>query len=257
MAYNLNYYSDEDSLAISGLTGGSKLYKEAQIARINFASKFIKQGDIVADVCSGPPFASQLLNCKKYFGVDHPDLISSVREMRVYPPNVEMVPFDFENAKAEIVLKEKANVVISFETIEHTPNPDVFLKKIFNILKPEGLLVLSTPNNPYNEEPMSVEHFIEYSVNDMTKMLEKAGFEIVERKVMGIPLRWIMRQAKKINVQTNRFNPENEERGRLSKMSDKIKLIRNFCNGIFPYSILGLNWGNLGLNMVLVAKKVK
>jgi SAM-dependent methyltransferase len=253
MSYNIDYYAEVDPMALSG---GSKLYQEAQLARIKFASRYICSDDIVGDVCSGPPFASRIIQCKKYYGVDHPNLIESVRQKSTYPSNLEMIPYDFEKDDAKIILTEKADVIMSFETLEHTPDPESFLKNIWNILKPNGLLILSTPNNPYNEEPMSVEHFVEYSINEVVKMMEDAGFEIVKRKIMGVPLRWVMRQAKRMSVQTNRFDPENEERGKLSKLSDKVKPIRDFCNAIFSYKYLGVNWGNLGLNMVLVAKKV-
>ena len=115
---------------------------------------------------------------------------------------------------------------------------------------------MTTPNNPFNEEPMSIEHHVEYSVSEVKKMLDESGFIIRKTRVMGIPLRWIMRQARKLNIQTNRFDPDKEERGMMSKISDKVGLVRNFCNTIFPYQIAGISWGNLGLNMVIVAEKV-
>ena len=38
------------------------------------------------------------------------------------------------------------DVVISSETIEHLDNPKLFLQEIFRILKPKGILILTTPN---------------------------------------------------------------------------------------------------------------
>src|SRR5690606_22057760 len=37
------------------------------------------------------------------------------------------------------------DLVIATEIIEHIPNEDDFLKKIYNSLTPQGLLILSTP----------------------------------------------------------------------------------------------------------------
>ena len=38
------------------------------------------------------------------------------------------------------------DLVISSATIEHVPNPDVFLKEIYRVLKPGGIVLISTPN---------------------------------------------------------------------------------------------------------------
>jgi len=42
--------------------------------------------------------------------------------------------------------EEYFDVVVSFETIEHIEEPMVFLEKIKSLLKPGGVLILSTPN---------------------------------------------------------------------------------------------------------------
>ena len=84
MSYNLNYYSDEDPLSEAGLAGGSKLYKEAQLSRVKFASRYIRENSLVGDVCSGPPFASKMLDYSKYYGVDHPELIKNL-DLTNYP----------------------------------------------------------------------------------------------------------------------------------------------------------------------------
>lgn len=38
------------------------------------------------------------------------------------------------------------DLVISSATIEHVANPDVFLKEIFRVLQPNGIVLISTPN---------------------------------------------------------------------------------------------------------------
>lgn len=38
------------------------------------------------------------------------------------------------------------DLVISSATIEHVPNPDTFLKEIYRVLKPGGIVLISTPN---------------------------------------------------------------------------------------------------------------
>jgi len=36
--------------------------------------------------------------------------------------------------------------VVSFETVEHVPEPRTFVSEVFRVLKPAGLFVVSTPN---------------------------------------------------------------------------------------------------------------
>jgi ubiquinone/menaquinone biosynthesis C-methylase UbiE len=38
------------------------------------------------------------------------------------------------------------DIVVSSEVIEHTPNPEQAIKEIYRVLKPGGVMVLSTPN---------------------------------------------------------------------------------------------------------------
>ncbi len=47
-------------------------------------------------------------------------------------------PLPFNNNEFELIL--------SFETIEHMPQPKIFLQELYRILKPGGYLVLSMPN---------------------------------------------------------------------------------------------------------------
>jgi ubiquinone/menaquinone biosynthesis C-methylase UbiE len=60
------------------------------------------------------------------------------------------------------------DVVISFETIEHVPNPGRFLDECARVLAPGGMLIISTPNksvygrlvqNPFHCSEMTVDEF--------------------------------------------------------------------------------------------------
>lgn len=72
------------------------------------------------------------------------------------------------------------DIAISFQVIEHIKNDDLFLKEIYRILKPNGTLILTTPNrlmsltrNPW--------HVREYTGEELQEKLEKI-FENVELK---------------------------------------------------------------------------
>ena len=81
--------------------------------------------------------------------------------------------------------------IISLETLEHTPKPDVFLKELNRVLKPGGLLIMSLP--PKGEE---VPEFI-YKLffkdhgegphnflwpKEVKKLLKESGFTLISHK---------------------------------------------------------------------------
>jgi SAM-dependent methyltransferase len=67
--------------------------------------------------------------------------------------------------------------VTSFETIEHLEQRDRFLAELGRVLKPEGLLVLSTPNanytRPVNGKPRNAYHVHEYAPEELKEELQK------------------------------------------------------------------------------------
>jgi len=56
--------------------------------------------------------------------------------------NIEQLPFN----------DNEFDVVVSLETIEHLDNLEGFLQEIKRVLKPDGVVILSYPNNNYSKE---------------------------------------------------------------------------------------------------------
>jgi len=79
---------------------------------------------------------------------------------------------------------------ISLEVIEHLYNAEVFLKEIHRVLKPQGWLIISTPNiawwgyrlfvllgKPPKKEGYHLRFF---TYNTFTKILKDSGFQIIK-----------------------------------------------------------------------------
>jgi SAM-dependent methyltransferase len=70
-------------------------------------------------------------------------------------------------------------MVTTFETIEHIPNYAAFVQEIFRVLKPDGTLVLSTPNalvtNPQKGKPANPFHVYEFEPDELSALLKKYG----------------------------------------------------------------------------------
>lgn len=69
------------------------------------------------------------------------------------------------------------DVVTCFEVIEHVPHPEQLLGEIERVLRPEGVLLLSTPNRRVRlfplQRPWNAEHLREYGRRQLTSLLFK------------------------------------------------------------------------------------
>ncbi|MDH1469606.1 class I SAM-dependent methyltransferase [Shewanella sp. GD03713] len=72
--------------------------------------------------------------------------------------------------------------VTCFETLEHVPE-DACLKELLRIIKPGGMLILSTPQNSYGHIPVNSCHLVEYNLDYLLQLMSRY-FHIV--KVIGI-----------------------------------------------------------------------
>ena len=96
--------------------------------------------------------------------------------------------------------KEKFDLVICSEIIEHVIDDDLFLKKVHQQLKKNGILYLSTPspeNILYKKGKLEkfdkeVGHLRRYTQKEIIKKLEKDNFKIKKNKQAESPLRNIL-----------------------------------------------------------------
>jgi SAM-dependent methyltransferase len=70
------------------------------------------------------------------------------------------------------------DAVICTEVLEHVPEPGDFLREVFRVILPGGVLLLTTPQTwGLHEEPYD---FYRYTKYGLEYLFRKAGFEIVE-----------------------------------------------------------------------------
>lgn len=141
------------------------------LARYEFSTFYMKGR--VLDIACGSGFGSQMLAklCKKQIdevvAVDIDEEIISYAKGRYHHP---LVDFRCEDA-VDPLLPEKLgafDVILSFETIEHLENERQFLANLYQLLKPGGVLILSTPfgegrglpsGSPFHVHQLTVEEF--------------------------------------------------------------------------------------------------
>lgn len=153
-------------------------------SRYKFAGKFVKN-KIVLDAGSGSGFGSKKLlkaGAKKVYGIDiSPDSIkycqNKYQDKRLIFKRQSLANLDFPDNFFDLV--------VAFEVIEHIDKHEKALDEIFRVLKPGGILFISTPNksiySPDTEKPFYPFHKREFFLKDFLKILKK--FKI--NKILG------------------------------------------------------------------------
>ncbi|MNB89443.1 putative S-adenosylmethionine-dependent methyltransferase [compost metagenome] len=92
-------------------------------------------------------------------------------------PNVDYVCAD---ARELQLAPESLDAVVSFETVEHIDFDTILFTKFYNLLRPGGLLIFSTPNQdvmPFDKSrfPFHLKH---YHVSELQGLMQQIGFTI-------------------------------------------------------------------------------
>ena len=74
-----------------------------------------------------------------------------------------LIDYQVQNAET-FKLQQKFDVVISFETIEHLKNPELFLQNVHEVLATNGTFYVSTPISSIvqNNKPENIYHTVEW-----------------------------------------------------------------------------------------------
>jgi SAM-dependent methyltransferase len=95
---------------------------------------------VIVDVgCGAGNLWSYVNNkCDRYIGIDAINYPN-------FPVAAEFLPFNLDRGKVPLE-DGSADVVVSVETIEHLENPRAFVRELYRLAKPEGLVIVTTPN---------------------------------------------------------------------------------------------------------------
>lgn len=149
--------------------------------RYLWASQFLSGEGHVCDLACGIGYGSWILAeskcCDAVSGFDlEAEAIAYAEEFYSHPKATFQVG-DITSS----VWGESIDVVVSFETIEHLPDPVPFLQRVRSSLRAGGKLFCSTPNQttmPFKKErfPYHVRHF---TPDEFRVLLEDCGFEVL------------------------------------------------------------------------------
>ncbi|WP_169908084.1 class I SAM-dependent methyltransferase [Metabacillus halosaccharovorans] len=181
------------------LQGGERIYpkffNEASHdhkERYQLAINYIKSGDRVLDAASGAGYGSYYMaansGCELVVGLDVNDHALDWAKTYFSTPKNQYINVDLlGDFDTKLPIKE-FDVITCFETIEHLSEDGNFLKKINSLLKPGGILLISSPNedvipcdqNPFYKDGKNPHHYRHYTPQQLKNALSESGFSVVD-----------------------------------------------------------------------------
>ncbi|HMS32097.1 MAG TPA: class I SAM-dependent methyltransferase [Candidatus Saccharibacteria bacterium] len=123
----------------------NNLFYSEHLQRYQAAKPLIKD-KVVLDIACGSGYGTYMLakEAKKIYGVD-----VSPEAVRYAKDNYDHKNITYTSGSGTNIPLDSASVdvVTTFETIEHIDDYEQFVREIKRVLKPDGLLIISTPND--------------------------------------------------------------------------------------------------------------
>lgn len=131
------------------------VYNETMIEHLHryaIAMEYVKDKDVL-DIASGEGYGANLLagKARNVMGVDIDGPTIKAAQKKYTKTNLEFKQGQVEKIPAP---DHAFDVVVSFETLEHTREHEKMLTEIKRVLKPGGILIISTPDKKnYSDLP--------------------------------------------------------------------------------------------------------
>jgi len=154
-------------------------WHEEHLSRYFFIGDKVKDKTIL-DIACGTGFGTELLierGASRVYAADVADEAIEICTRRLQKFDKSRYECHKQDGTAMSYPDGVFDMVVSFETIEHIARYDLFVNEIHRVLKPGGLLVLSTPNalitNPQNGIPQNPFHVYEFTPTELRDLLSK------------------------------------------------------------------------------------
>ena len=126
---------------------------------------------IVVDIASGAGYGTNLIasKAKHVTGVDYSEDAIEYAKKLYSATNLKFIKGDALDLPFE---DNSVDVVVSLETIEHLTDPEKFVKEVKRVLRPNGVFIVSTPNDDEYIEGNEF-HLHEFRLKDLKKLINK------------------------------------------------------------------------------------
>lgn len=186
----------------------SQLIFQEHVTRYLFAARFAQHSRVLDAAC-GNGYAAPIFwaaGARSYLGIDIS--VKAVSTAAARYAVSDTIRFSEDDAsRLNSVPDDSIDLAVSFETIEHVPDPEGMLTNIRRVLKPGGKLIVSTPNrswsrpndtlscappNPFHLREWSHEEFIDLVSRYFQLGTEYGQFLTTKFKIStkGALMRW-------------------------------------------------------------------
>jgi SAM-dependent methyltransferase len=166
-----------------GLNSGERIVAKEPCAvykchtqRYQLAQKYVRESSDVLDFGCGIGYGSFLLSayCKSVIGVEKDkETIEHARKW-FCRSNITYINDN------KVPIGPRFHLISAFEVIEHHPDGSKLVKDFYDALVPNGILVVSVPNQdtvPFKQEDHEF-HYRHYTSFELKELLECPGFKI-------------------------------------------------------------------------------
>lgn len=159
------------------------LYYANHESRYQFALSQLKKQECrkILDAATGVGFGASLLaqnTISKIIAIDRNTEAINYAKQKFENAGISFLIDDcetFEQSKQYYPF----DAVVSFETLEHLPKPDLFVSNCFESLQTGGYLIISTPNKLVSSLDGKLNwefHEKEYTAKELAELLQRKGF---------------------------------------------------------------------------------
>ena len=200
-------YTDAYNGTQTGYFAKPELKLRRSLIRVRIIQRHVKMGagNFLDVGCSGG-FMVEAARCRGFtgWGIDL-DAVSIDYARQSYPLNQF-----FHGGVSDFVPRDPRGATVTFaaaycsEVIEHVPEPQGFLRDIYRLLAPGGVLYLTTPDISHWRRPRRLldwdafcppSHLLYFSPKNLIALVERCGFELISRRPAWKPgIKLIMRR---------------------------------------------------------------
>ncbi len=172
------------------------------IGRYEFALNFINEGDVCLDAVCGSGYGSIILSRKasKVIGIELDNHALEFARNHYQTDKVSFQKADLTNLLD--FPTDYFDIIVSIETIEHIPTHDIMIVEFSRVLKPNGLLILSTVDHEVYSIKSGIRN--KHHINELTKkqlvsvMSRHFKVEELYGQIKYVPLSLLKRIGKKL-----------------------------------------------------------
>lgn len=195
----------------------------------------------------------------KCTGIDKsPDTIKFIKSEFKKKPHFNTVKLLVGSELSLYSLRNKFDIVVTSETLEHVKNPLKAVNGFYKILKPKGLCVVSVPAHTWlwdDTVDKYVGHYRRYESDELFTLFRSAKFKVLKVYYWGFPLtllwdKFVLYPLYKWKIK-NSYTYSNS--GFFSQLL-RLNWLKSLFSLIFYFDSL-FNWTKLGVGIILIAQK--